>query len=299
MNKDPIDVATVMASGDWSSDRCDVLSILWAVTKGCNYDCSYCPYSRDVPLGNFSSRDEILRAARLLLRLGRPGYQITLYGGEPTYHPHLLDLAEFLSAASAPVILRMYTNGSRPPSYFHHVCRRTRVNQLGIIFSLHPEFVKFKNFLACVEETAQSGMAPAVSIMFSARHRDAIKSYVDQFFALRMSVPFFFEVNLPYTTGGIMGSECTEDDFAWIKSVRDLFAGLPQPTYRMVPAFTRIVCDVVVKLEDNDIMLSPEDSLRFLNQTATPSYKGFYCCSGTNVLFLEEDGRARGGVCSA
>jgi len=31
----------------------------------------------------------------------------------------------------------------------------------------------------------------------------------------------------------------------------------------------------------------------------TPSYTGYHCCGGTNVLFIEEHGGARGGVCSA
>jgi hypothetical protein len=247
MNNARIDPASVMASGDWSTGLRDTLSVLWAITKGCNYDCSYCPYSRDVPLGNFSSREEILRAARLLMRLGRPGYQITLSGGEPTYHPCLLDLVEFLSASPAPVTTRMYTNGSRPPSYFQHLGRRARFSQLGIIFSLYPEFVKFDNFIACVEETAQAGMVPAVSIMFSPAHRDAIKAYADRFFALRFNIPFHFEINLPYTTEGFLGPECTPADHAWISSIREVFEEFPPPTYTMTPAFTRIVCNVVVK----------------------------------------------------
>jgi hypothetical protein len=31
----------------------------------------------------------------------------------------------------------------------------------------------------------------------------------------------------------------------------------------------------------------------------TPSYTGYHRCGGTNVLFIEEDGATRGGVCSA
>jgi hypothetical protein len=82
----------------------------------------------------------VLRAARTIERLGRPGYQITLYGGEPTLRPNFPDLLAYFVASPAPVSLRMYTNGSRSEQFFERIMTTVRDYYFGVIFSFHPDF---------------------------------------------------------------------------------------------------------------------------------------------------------------
>src|ERR1017187_1349146 len=77
-------ISDIISNGDFALQSRDTLSVLWALTRACNFNCSYCTYSRDFKLADeiFSTKEDLLGAARKLLGLNRPGYQITLYGGE-------------------------------------------------------------------------------------------------------------------------------------------------------------------------------------------------------------------------
>jgi MoaA/NifB/PqqE/SkfB family radical SAM enzyme len=162
----------IISVGDYSSERRDTLSILWAITKGCNFRCSYCVYTKDLRDTVFSTKEELLRAARTIVRLGRPGYQITLYGGEPTQHPHFMDLLGYFAASPAPVSLRMYTNGSQTTQFFETMMAIVRDYYFGVIFSFHPEFAKFEKFKRNVELTAGGGMSVGISYMFVPAKRE-------------------------------------------------------------------------------------------------------------------------------
>ena len=244
-----------------------------------------------------ASRDELLRAARTLLRLGRPGYQITLYGGEPTLHPHFEDLLAYFVAADAPVELRMFSNGTQSAGFFDRVVRMTKGFHFLIIFSLHLEFALFRKFKQAVEITASAGMSVCVNFMFVASHREMARACVEELLDLRKRVPFFFGLNYPYASTGEMGTGCTADDIAWVEAKRRAFAAMEMPGHLRDPVFTRIVSSIARQRGDRRVELAPEESLRLLEEMHTPSYNGYFCCSGANVMFVEEDGTARGGVC--
>jgi MoaA/NifB/PqqE/SkfB family radical SAM enzyme len=289
----------IVAVGDFASERRDILSVLWAVTKGCNFSCHYCSYSRDARLGAFSSKDDLIKAAKALVRFGRPGYQITLYGGEPTYHPSFHDLLDFLINSDAPIELRVFTNGSRRPAFYEQMVTRLEERPIGIIFSLHPEYTKFRNFKKSVEIAVRAGMNVAVNVMFVPSVRERTFAYVEELMDLRARAPFFIEINFPYTIDGLMGEDCTERDLNWINESRRAFQQFPTPVDRKTPAFTRYLTSITVSHGGIREVLRPEASAQLLAKLQTPSYQDFYCCSGSNVLFIEEDGSVRGGVCDA
>jgi hypothetical protein len=281
------------------SERRDTLSILWAITKGCNYRCSYCVYTKELKHTEFSSRDDLLRAARTIVRLGRPGYQLTLYGGEPTQHPYFMDLLAYLAGSTASLSLRMYTNGSRSTQFFQKMMATAERTYFGVIFSLHPEFAKFAQFRRNVELTAAGGMSIGVSFMFVPAFREQARRYMDELLALRARVPFFVSINYPYTPSGAMGGGCSAEDIAWIAESRQAFDQLPMPGHLRTPFYTRLMSKVAIERDGRRVWLDPRDSLQSLTLMKTPSYKDYFCCGGTNVLFIEEDGAVRGGVCDA
>ncbi len=289
----------VVAIGDQSSPRRDTLSVLWAITKVCSFSCSYCVYYKPRRGASFSSRDELLRAARTLLRLGRPAYQITLYGGEPTLHPHFHDLLGYLMQADVPMELRMFTNGSQSERFFEQVVATPGKERFLIIFSLHLAYVNFRKFKRAVEITAGAGMSVAVNFMFDAAHRDNARAWTDELYALRQRVPFFFGLNFPYTPSGEMGVGCTAADLAWVEASRRAFDAMAMPGHLTDPVITRYVSHIVQEEGGVRTTLPLEESLALLSKMNTPSYTGYHCCSGANVMFVEEDGSARGGVCSA
>lgn len=295
----PLSTGDILEIGDQVSPRRDVLSILWAITKACNYACAYCVYYKSARDPDYSTREDLLRAAETIARLGRPGYQITLYGGEPTLHPHFLDLLGYMAASEAPLAMRMYTNGSRSAAFFGDVVRTAGRFPFGVIFSLHEAFANFERFRRNVEIVAEGGLAVGVSLMFDPQHRDTARRQIESMLELRARLPFFASLNLPYTRSGEMGGGCTKEDLAWLHQARAAFAAFPTPGHLGTPYFTRLLSEVLVTQDGAPTRLGPTQSLQLLDRLATPSFEGFYCCSGANMLFIEEDGAVRGGVCSA
>lgn len=294
---DAIQERDIIAVGDHASPQRDVLSVLWAITKACQFSCSYCVYYKSPRGAEYSSREQLLRGARTLLRMGRPGYQITLYGGEPTLHPHFNDLLDFFVAARAPVSLRMYTNGTRSPRFYEEMVARTGHYPFLVIFSLHLESANFRKFFQAVEITARGGMSVGVSFMFDPARRDHARNCLNELLTLRADVPFFISINYPYRRDGEMGQACTPEDVEWVEASRRAFDSMPMPPHLNTPFYTRITSEVDVLRRGQRARLPPEESLPMLARMHTPRYEGFYCCSGSNVLFVEEDGAVRGGVC--
>jgi MoaA/NifB/PqqE/SkfB family radical SAM enzyme len=247
----------------------------------------------------FSSKDELLGAAEKLLSFNRPEYQITLYGGEPTYHPHFLDLLNYFAESKSPILLRMFTNGSRSPTFFEKMFETSKDTPFGIIFSLHLEHARFDNFRQVVEIAAIAGKAVGVSLMFHPKFRVQAKEYVDELLALHKKTPFFMNIVTPYTPDGIMGEGCTVEDYVWMKESREAFDRIPIPKHLQSPFFTRIRSNITIERKGKLINLAPEESLQLLGKSEMPSYQNFYCCGGTNVIFIAENGTVSGGVCEA
>ncbi len=82
-----------------------------SVTDRCNLRCVYCmPEDQKFrPMPHLMTRDEILRAARLLRSLGIEKVRLT--GGEPTTRPDLVEIVAGLSEIGFPRGIALSTNG--------------------------------------------------------------------------------------------------------------------------------------------------------------------------------------------
>ena len=296
---DTFQPSEIVSNGDFSPETRDTLSVLWALTRACNFNCEYCLYSRDHKLADevFCSKEELLGAAQKLLDLNRPGYQITLYGGEPTFHPHFLDLLSFLGESKAPISLRVFTNASRSPRFFEKMFTLTKDLPFGMIFSLHLEHAKFDNFIKSLELAIDAGVTAGVSLMVQAKWRDRAHDYAERLLSLRQRKPFFMNIVVPYSSDGVVGEDCTAEDNAWIVQTRSTFDQIPLPPHFKSPFFTRIHSNITIERDGERIALPPEASLQLLSKSETPCYGNFYCCGGTNVMFVASDGTVSGSVC--
>ena len=135
--------------------------------------------------------------------------------------------------------------------------------------------------------------------MIDPKWREEFKRYAEELLALCRKAPFFMNIVIPYAPGGIMGEECTAEDHAWIKQVREEFARISIPAHLKSPFFTRFQSNITLNRDGRLVSLAPEDSLQLLSKAETPSYRNFYCCGGTNVWFLAPDGTVSGGVCES
>jgi MoaA/NifB/PqqE/SkfB family radical SAM enzyme len=289
----------LMVAGDTLSDRQDILSVLWAITKSCNHQCSYCVYYKPIDKHGLTPTDQLIRAAEKLLALGRPGYQITLYGGEPTLHPGILALITAILASPVEPQLRIFTNGSRDARFFKSLSEVAATPRFGIIFSAHLAFIDVNRFVGSVEASVAGGIRVAVNVMYDHHHDSTARRLVTGLLTLRANLPFFIEINFPYDIDGAMAEGATEAQLAWIEAQRVTLNDLNTLVPYASPNFVRITFNMITQSPAGRQTLSVEESLHLLAALHTPIYTGFHCLSGTNVWFIEEDGAVRGGVCEA
>ncbi len=286
----------IVSNGDFGEDTRDTLSVLWSITKGCNYKCSYC-FDAKGKFGHFSTSDQLLQGAEKLLKLNRPAYHITLYGGEPTFHPSCLQLIEYLGKSKAEILLRLFTNGSQSISFFEKMVSSCRDIHMGMIFSLHLERATIDNVIKVIELTAGGGVHVGVNFMFLPDLRQRAREFVDKLLELRRRVPFFMNFVFPYTKDGLVAVGCEAADHEWCNASSQLFSEMPLPDHLKSPFFTRVQSNITLFRDGRYEALDPEQSLTMLNGSETPSYKSFYCCGGTNVIFVEDSGVIRSSVC--
>ncbi len=290
---------SLMVAGDTLSARQDILSVLWAITKSCNHSCEYCVYYKPVDKEGFVSASSLIRAAEKILALGRPGYQITLYGGEPTLHPGIIELIGAILAHPVRPQLRIFSNGSRNARFFEQLSEVAAVPQFGIIFSAHLAFLDAPRFVKAVRASVANGIRVAVNVMYDHRHDGLARLLVGDLVVLRSHLPFFIEINFPYDVDGAMAEGASETQLAWVDEQRGVFEALNSDVGYASPNFVRITFNMIKQTGVGRHILSVEQSLGLLAEFNTPIYTGWHCCSGTNVWFIEEDGAVRGGVCEA
>lgn len=286
----------MVSNGDFDEKTRDILSVLWSIAKGCNYNCSYC-FDAKGKFGQFSSADQLLLGAEKLFKLNRPAYHITLYGGEPTFHPNCLQLIEFIGKSKAEILLRLFTNGSQSTSFFEKMITSCRDINVGMIFSLHLEHAAIDHVINVIEMTAGGGVHVGVNFMFKPELRQRAREFVEELLKLRSRVPFFMNFVFPYTRDGVVGVGCEAADHDWCNANSQLFSEIPLPQYLKSPFFTRVQSNITLFRDGRYEALNPEQSLVMLNGSETPSYKNYYCCGGTNVIFVEDSGVIRSSVC--
>ncbi len=85
---------------------------LFNITDECNMKCNICYYAAEPGLGNHRSMDDIKQMLATLLKLESKPDLIQVTGGEPTTHPQIIEILQFLR--KSPVRhLMLNTNGIR------------------------------------------------------------------------------------------------------------------------------------------------------------------------------------------
>lgn len=110
-------------------------SVLWFLSKTCNFDCSYCPttiHDRKPPSKGF---EDIIKGIDNIFNSGWKNVKFSFWGGEPTLFPNYLEICKYLYDNNCEVITT--TNGSRDKKYLAEL---NKYSNLSI--SIHKEWVK-------------------------------------------------------------------------------------------------------------------------------------------------------------
>ena len=121
--------------GAFSPEK-DYLWVTWSLLTACNYTCRYC-YVR----GNGVSKKETDEAVISFIRSApQKEKEVTLFGGEPTIHPRIMDIVESLVGFSK---VHIFTNLSLKDD----MMKRLAKNQVHFSVSYHPDIIDALTFI--------------------------------------------------------------------------------------------------------------------------------------------------------
>ena len=140
-------MSDVKHSGD-PTDR--TVTFSWDLVEVCNYRCSYC--SAEQFLKKQMNTSHLNAYKQVISRLALSGmhkFKIELLGGEPTLHPHLLEIITSLNNINKCIKIELVTNLSKTEQYFQQF-NIPECNKLHLNPSYHPEYFQPSFIEKCI-----------------------------------------------------------------------------------------------------------------------------------------------------
>ncbi len=287
--------------GNEDFDKNFPLIVNWSPTKMCNYTCSYCFGQEKLDRRKFSSWEQLENAVENIARLNRPLYRFTFSGGEPTLHPHFIDLLNLLSTKFAHKLggISIISNGSRNIALYENIVRLSKNVSINFNISLHTEFVQYEHIHEII-----SMMPPHVSIvlklMFNPDKFYFVKDLHEKLCILREQHPFFLQIvtlrEAPLFEK--VDSRYTEEHVTWQKEATKKFAKIDRTSTAKNLYKNTFPMHTVWKQKINNkekIIPLPESNQRL--RLGFAKFTQMYCCFGLATIKIRPDGRCKGALC--
>lgn len=242
------------------------IKVEWNLGKRCNYDCSYCPAEIH---DNYSPHTdiEILKSTvDKLVTLG--DVRISLTGGEPTVHPHISELIDYIKHVGISW-LSVTTNGTRRPEWY--------INQKTdhLVYSLHFTEGDWVRVLNTIKSVHLLKHLTPVMVNIMAHH-----DYMPQ---VKSAATALKEANIPYVVRRIR----------WTEGDRDLFDDMryhPDDLQWIKNNTSTVEANCVI---DNDILIHSNDVIKL----HWNKFKGWTCNAGLESLMINWDGEVHRATC--
>lgn len=135
----------------------DKVVFSWELTDECQYRCSYC-YVKDILKKKIHQSDVNLykNVLKQLSFKTVPNFRMEMLGGEPTTHPHFLEILDNLEANNKCEYLSVNTNFAKPLSFFSQFSD-SKYKKLEFSISVHIEYVERRvdKFLEKIKEFSE------------------------------------------------------------------------------------------------------------------------------------------------
>lgn len=130
-----------------------ILHFDWFFTDWCNYACSYCSAKEDM-VENFSKSTSPSKYKLVLSRfkMMKQNFHVELLGGEPTLHPHILDVVTKFCEMDHCKDLEVITNLSRTIKFYSQF-NEPHLAKTRIVASYHPEYFDHTFVEKCIAIT--------------------------------------------------------------------------------------------------------------------------------------------------
>lgn len=283
----------ILSTGAVAGIERDELCVMWSLTDGCNYRCPYCWCRKTFK--HFSTLQQLLTGFDTLLALNRPRYQITLYGGEPTYHPDCLELIDYIVRNNTDdrIDLRLITNGSRDAKYFQKLCAIVPEGRFKIIFSLHQLETDIKNFINNIKICASHGIQIGINFVLPAGMLQKAREYADALADVLQNPEIKLNVDIVFDERGNRQSKLSDEEILFIREFREAYPQNKAEFKKDSPFFSNSKTTIKI-IHAGEFIEIPY----ILNDSSPTIFTGYYCSQGTNVVYITEDGDIMGSICA-
>ena len=282
------------------------LDINWDLTVQCNYRCSYCfiygKGKNPPPQLPFSTLNQLKAAVDNIASLNRPWYNVSLSGGEPTIHPHLIDLIYLLHEKLQERLnnILIISNGSRNESLYKKLAEISKSINLNLLISIHTDHVDMAHVLELIENLSRNIKIYFV-LMFNPDKREEVHLIYDIMCEYRKNFPFNMGIDI-LRDGDHIDSRHTQEDFAWHKFATEKFTALADslaskfPPQKKSKHNFRMFHDL--EIDGKRQIIETTDYKSNLPQ-GLAKFTDMYCIAHTTVLKIEPDGFCCGMACIA
>jgi len=133
------------------------------VTDYCNYDCSYCHWKYGAHYDFEDIKSTVKTATDVI---DHDKFRIYFHGGEPTTHPKLRDIIEFIFDIDYDIIVELQTNLAIGNKYIQSLIDRFKGQKIEVNVSYHHAFCKdFAAFKAKTNILHDNDMLGKVDVM--------------------------------------------------------------------------------------------------------------------------------------
>lgn len=232
----------------------DYLWITWSLLTACNYTCRYC----HVKGTDISTEETDKKVINFIRNAPQASKEVTLFGGEPSIHPRILDIAKELTSFAK---VHIFTNLSMD---YIKIERLTALN-VNFSISYHPDIINPDHFIDKIKILLHyDGIIDFVNVMMVTGMEDEqekVCSFLRDNHIRHRLLPIWEEED---------GSR------AWVRSVK----------YSRRNDVIPIRDTHVVDDKGNDYIMSEQECI-YLGKTR---FEGWHCAAGMRSLFIAHDG---------
>ena len=277
-----------------------VLRVNWEITPHCNYKCSYCFGNAGMKDASFSSIEDLKNIANKILEIERNCYNILLIGGEPTVHPHFLDLLKYFNSLDRNISLSIVTNGSKSIEYHTELFQSIQNKELLFNISVHLEQCRLNHIIDIIKLANEYNVQVLLSFMMHPEKLELLEEFLSSFIELRKE--FYFNIMFMELRQAPLfdrnDDRYTDEHYKWIDEAKirwdeaiknsntkiiEYVSGVPHFGKYNIIKDGKVIKDIYV-----DYGISVRNGLK--------SFKGFYCFGGANFINIHSDNSYSFGI---
>lgn len=277
-----------------------VLKVNWELTPHCNYKCSYCFGNAGMKNSSFSTLDQLKNVVDKLMSLNKKYYNILLIGGEPTIHPQFLNLLKYFNSLDKNISMIIVSNGSRPISYFEELFNSISNKELLLNISVHLEHADLEHIKDIIKLGNKFNKFIVLSFMIHPEKMDKAEKFLNEFTNLRNEA--YFDISFRELREPPMfdrnDKRYTEYHYKWIDNARKLWANVVKKSKVKPIKYNSGIPEFGYNIKNgNEIINNLKIDYGISIRNNLKNFKGFYCLSGSNFIYINSDFTYKAGIC--